>query len=67
MAEKLDNREVLSLEEAIRMEIFISQALIEILVSKGIVTYEEIMQKIAELRTNSKLVLAQSKSDSTSN
>lgn len=67
MAKKLDDREILSLEEAVRMEIFISQALIDILVAKGIVTQEEIMQKIAELRASSKLVLAQSKSDSTSN
>ena len=62
MAEKLAGREVLSLEEALRMEIFINQALIEILVSKGIITQEEIMQKIAELKTNSKVVLEQSKS-----
>lgn len=67
MAEKLAEREVLSLEEALRMEIFISQALIEILVAKGILTQEEIMQKITELKTNSKVVLAQSKSDSTLN
>lgn len=64
MAEKLVEREVLSVEEALRMEIFISQALIEILVAKGIVTQEEIMQKIAELKTNSKVVLEQSKSGS---
>lgn len=67
MPEKLDGLEVLSLEEALRMEIFISQALIEILVAKGIVTQEEIIQKIAELRTNSKLVLGKSKSRSSSN
>ena len=64
MADKRTKREVLSLEEALRMEIFINQALIEILVSKGIITQEEIMQKIAELKTNSKVVLEQSKSDS---
>ena len=64
MAKKIAEREVLSLEEALRMEIFINQALIEILVSKGIITQEEIMKKIAELKTNSKVVLEQSKSDS---
>lgn len=67
MAEELDAREVLSIEEALRMEIFISQALVDILVAKGIVTHEEIMQRIKELRVNSKLVLAQSRSNSIHN
>lgn len=67
MAEELDAREVLSIEEALRMEIFISQALVDILVAKGIVTHGEIMQRITELRASSKLVLAQSRSNSIHN
>lgn len=54
-----NGKEVLSLEEALRMEIFISQALMGILIEKGITTHEEIMEKIATLRTNSKIEIAQ--------
>ena len=51
MAEKLDDRETLSLEEALKMEIFINQALIDLLVEKGILTQEEILEKIESYRT----------------
>jgi hypothetical protein len=46
MAEKLDERETVSLAEALKMEIFINQALIDLLVDKGILTQEEILAKI---------------------
>ena len=50
MAEKLDPKEVVSVEEALRMEMFINQALIDLLVAKGILTYDEIQDRIMELR-----------------
>lgn len=52
-----ETEEKISLEEALRMEIFISQALIDLLVSKGILTHEEVVSKIKELRKNNKLKL----------
>ncbi len=60
MTEKKEDTDVLSLEEALRMEIFINQAMMAILIEKGITTQDEIMKKIATLRTNSKLEIAKS-------
>jgi hypothetical protein len=50
MATQLNPNEVVSLREALDMEIIINQALIDLLVSKGIITQEEIMDKIEEIR-----------------
>ena len=50
MATQLNPNEVVSLREALDMEIIINQALIDLLVSKGINTQEEIMDKIEEIR-----------------
>ena len=61
MTKKDTDKDILSLEEALRMEIFINQAIMGILIEKGITTQDEIMQKIAALRTSSKLEIAKSK------
>jgi hypothetical protein len=50
MATQLNSNEVVSFREALDMEIIINQALIDLLVSKGIITQEEIMDKIEEIR-----------------
>ena len=50
VAKKLDHKEVVSLEEALKSEMYINQALIDLLVGKGILTYDEILDKIKELR-----------------
>ena len=50
MAEKLDQKDVVSIEEALKTEMFINQALIDLLVEKGILTHDEILGKIKELR-----------------
>jgi hypothetical protein len=50
MATQLNPNEVVSLHEALDMEIIINQALIDLLVSKGIITQEEIMDKIEDIR-----------------
>ena len=50
MASKVTADDVLSLREALSMEITINQALIDILVEKGILTQEELMAKIEEIR-----------------
>jgi hypothetical protein len=41
---------VIPLHEALNMEIIINQALMGILVAKGIIAQEEIMSKIEEIR-----------------
>jgi hypothetical protein len=50
MGKQLDQSEIVSVEEAIKMEMIINQALIDILVSKGICTEDEIVYRIKELR-----------------
>ena len=48
MANKVNPEDVVPLREALSMEIMINQALIDILVAKGILTQEELMAKIEE-------------------
>ena len=50
MAEKLDPGNVVGIEETLKMEMYINQALIDLLVEKGILTHDEILEKIKELR-----------------
>lgn len=50
MANKANPEDVVPLREALNMEIIINQALIDILVDKGIITQEELMAKIEEIR-----------------
>jgi len=50
MANKANPKDIIPLREALNMEIMISQALIDILVAKGIITQEELMAKIEEIR-----------------
>jgi hypothetical protein len=50
MATKVNSSDVISLRDALNMEIMINQALIDILVAKGIFTQEELMARIEEIR-----------------
>lgn len=50
MANRLDSKEVVSIEEALQTEMLINQALIDLLVSKGIITQDELLARIQELR-----------------
>jgi hypothetical protein len=50
MANKANPKDIIPLREALNMEIMINQALIDLLVAKGIITKEELMAKIEEIR-----------------
>lgn len=50
MANKANPNDVVSLREALNMEIIINQALIDLLVAKGIFTEAELMTKIEEIK-----------------
>jgi hypothetical protein len=50
MANRANPNDVSPLSEALNMEIIINQALIDILVAKGVITQEELMAKIEEIR-----------------
>ena len=42
-------REEVSLKEALNTEILINQALIDLLVAKGVITQEELLERIQEI------------------
>ena len=46
MAEKLDDNQTVTLEELIVSEVITSEALINLLVEKGIITREELLEEI---------------------
>ncbi|MFT5730092.1 MAG: hypothetical protein ACI8PB_004267 [Desulforhopalus sp.] len=50
MANRASTGDIVPLREALNMEIIVNQALIDILVAKGIFTQEELMAKIEEIR-----------------
>lgn len=50
MATRSNSSDVISLRDALNMEIIINQALIDLLVAKGILTQQELMTKIEEIR-----------------
>ena len=58
MAEKLEKTEAISVEDALQMEILVNQALIDILVDKGILTYDEILKRVEELKQEAGVVLS---------
>ena len=58
MGQKIDSRETVSFDEAMRMEMIINQALIDMLVAKGIITHEELHAKILEVKHKQGIVLS---------
>ena len=46
----VDKMKTLTIEEALQMEIMTSQALIEVLVDKGIISHKEILDRIRLLK-----------------
>lgn len=59
MAEKLEYRgEMMTYEEALKVEMVVNQALIDLLIAKGIITREEIMDKIIEIKQKQGIVLS---------
>ena len=56
MAEKSEPMETVTVEEALNMEIIVNQALIDILVEKGIFTEQELMDKIEILKASQPVI-----------
>ncbi len=50
MGKKLDQKETVSLEEVVLSDVFTQEALINILVKKGIITKEEVLEEIKRIR-----------------
>lgn len=51
MGSKIPERETVSVEEALQTEMLINQALIDLLVSKGIITQEELLAQVQAIRS----------------
>jgi len=49
MANKANPNDAISLREALKVEIMINQALIDLLVAKGLITQEELLRKIEDI------------------
>jgi len=50
MGEKLDPKEVVTFEELLMSNMYTQEALINILVKKGIITKEEVLEEIKRLK-----------------
>ena len=50
MSEEMENIEEVSVEEALHMEIIFNQALMDVLVSKGVITEQEVLDRVEEVR-----------------
>lgn len=50
MAEKLDTKEMVSFEELLMGEVITNQAIINLLIQKGIVTQDEVLTEIEQIR-----------------
>ena len=50
MAQKLDLKEMVTLEELIMSNVFTQEALINLLVKKGLITNEELIKEIKNLK-----------------
>lgn len=57
MGEKLDPKETVKVEDLLRMEMVINQALINILVRKGITTEAEIMAEVKRIKQEQGIVV----------
>jgi hypothetical protein len=53
MADKLGNKETVSIEELLFSNVYTQEALVNVLVRKGLITREEIIEEIKRLRTES--------------
>ena len=50
MSEEMENVKEVSVEEALQMEIIFNQALMDVLVSKGVITEQEVLDRVEEVR-----------------
>jgi len=57
MAEQINHQPCISLEEALRLEIIINQALIDILMSKEIISEEELIAGMQKIRWEREKIL----------
>lgn len=57
MAERITPKTVISAEQILRTEIIVSQALIDILIAKQIITEEELLESIQDIKREQEILL----------
>ncbi|OGR04943.1 MAG: hypothetical protein A2511_05165 [Deltaproteobacteria bacterium RIFOXYD12_FULL_50_9] len=57
MSEEFETEKV-SIEEAMQMQIYTTQALMDVLVDKGLITYQEILTRVEALKKEHGLEIA---------
>ncbi|OGQ97278.1 MAG: hypothetical protein A2521_16040 [Deltaproteobacteria bacterium RIFOXYD12_FULL_57_12] len=57
MSEEFEAQEV-SLQDALQMQIYTTQALMDLLVDKGLITYQEILARVDALRKEHGMMLS---------
>ncbi|MCJ7602278.1 MAG: hypothetical protein MUO63_12385 [Desulfobulbaceae bacterium] len=67
MAEKIPGDQMVSLIDALKVEQIVNQALIDLLVDKGIITHNEIMIKVKEIKVRDGILLSSDASKKASN
>ena len=50
MSEEMENVEEVSVEEALQMEIIFGQALMDVLIAKGFISEQEVLDRVEEIR-----------------
>ena len=53
MAEKLGNKDTVSIEELLLSNVYTQEALVNVLVRKGLITKEEVIEEIKRLKARS--------------
>lgn len=61
MVKKTEKKDVISIEDALKTNILVTQALLDLLVSKNIITQEELLAKIREIKMSKEAALGKMK------
>ncbi|MCB2182609.1 MAG: hypothetical protein KQH63_11315 [Desulfobulbaceae bacterium] len=67
MEKKKDVKKISALVDALNIEMVVNQALIDLLVDKGILSHDEIQAKIKEIKVREGIVLSSDASNKASN
>ena len=58
MSEEMENVEEVSVEDALQMEIIFNQALMDVLIAKGVITEKEVLDRVEEVKKQTGFELA---------
>ena len=50
MSEEMENVEEVSVEDALQMEIIFSQAMMDVLIAKGLIAEQEVLDRVEEIK-----------------